>query len=365
MLKRIMAFTIFFVIFFSIYGGMNYFVYTQLMNQFTLGGFIKLLIQLIFWLGGVSYVLGRLIRKFKYGFIVSYFGSIWMGILSISLFVLMIKEVLLYIINGYDYQINTIAFTLIPILSLVSITIAKKGPILKTIEIKYQKTMKNQLRIIHLSDIHLGLLTSKKWVNELVESCNGLEADLILITGDMVDDEYEKIKKFAPILKTLKAKVGVYAVSGNHEIYSGYEGFKRFCGDANIEVIDNKRIELEDITLIGVDDSSNRRGANANHQLKDLLTDSDSAKLHILLSHQPVKFREAVEAGIDLQLSGHTHRGQIPPLNFIVAIIFKYSYGVYRYKNSYIYTTSGTGTWGPPMRLFSNSELVKIEISQE
>lgn len=363
-IKRALAFVTFFVVFLSIYGGMNYFVYTQLADYFKLTGGIRLLIQLIFWFSASSYVFARFLKKFKYTFIISYLGSIWMGLLSISLFVLIIKEALLYILSDYNHEINTIAIVLIPILTIISIAIVLKGPKLKTVEIKYNKTIKEDISIVHLSDIHLGLLTSMGWVEALVKRVNSLKPDLILITGDMVDDEYDKVKKFAPLFKSFDSKLGTYAVSGNHEVYAGFPGFKKFCDEASIEIIDNKRVELDNVTLVGVDDSSNRRAVAPKVELSDLLTDSDPTKLRIFLSHQPVKFREAVDKGIDLQLSGHTHRGQIPPLNFIVALIYKYSYGIYKYKNSYIYTTSGTGTWGPPMRLFSTSELVKIRVSQ-
>jgi len=110
MLKRAIGISIFFLLFISIYGGMNYFVYSQIVSYFEFQGTVKLLLQLVFWIVGASYMLTRILKKFKYTFVFSYIGSVWMGLLSISVFVLIIKMILLYIINDYHHQINTTAW---------------------------------------------------------------------------------------------------------------------------------------------------------------------------------------------------------------------------------------------------------------
>jgi len=114
------------------------------------------------------------------------------------------------------------------------------------------------------------------------------------------------------------------------------------------------------IELVGIDDKTDKRFSGIGSDLKLALKNCDSKKLIVLLSHQPDIFDEAEKSGVVLQLSGHTHAGQIPPMDLIVLFAFKYPYGLYQKKSSYLYTTSGTGIWGPPMRFFSRCEIVKI-----
>ncbi|SCY72343.1 metallophosphoesterase [Alkaliphilus peptidifermentans] len=363
MLKKLILFFMFFVIFISIYGGMNYYVYLHLVNYFTITGNVRLLLQLVFWFAGSSYVLGKLIKKGRFIPWISYLGAAWMGCLSIAVFVLFINDVFAFVLPKYTQLIINTAMLTIPILVALSILNVLRGPVIKEVEVKASKNLVGELKIIHLSDIHLGMLTSTNWVKGIVEKVNNLEADIIVITGDMVDDEYKRVEEFIPIMRELKSKYGVYAVSGNHEIYAGLDNFNMFCKEANIEVLDNKGIILDGVNLIGVDDLYGRRNTTNPVKIEDILSDYDLNGYNILLSHQPVNFKRAVEKGIDLQLSGHTHKGQIPPLNFFVPIVYRYAYGLYQYRKSFIYTSSGTGTWGPPMRLFSSSEIVNLKLS--
>ena len=215
--------------------------------------------------------------------------------------------------------------------------------------------------IVQLSDIHLNLLRSEKWLSQIVDKTNNLKPDIIVITGDLIDSELGEVKRFSSILKNLKSKYGVYAVAGNHEFYARYEKFLALAKESNIIILKNEKVTVAGaIELAGIDDETGKRFSQSGSNLEKVLKDCDFRKPVILLSHQPDVFDEAVKFGVDLQLSGHTHAGQIPPMDLIVQFYFKYPYGLYRKNSSYIYTTSGTGTWGPPMRLFTRDEIVKI-----
>ena len=166
---------------------------------------------------------------------------------------------------------------------------------------------------------------------------------------------------FCDTLKKLKSRHGVFAVTGNHEFYAGINMFMDVAKNSNITVLRNEKITIADsIELAGIDDKAGTRFSEVGSDLKLALKNIDFTKPVILLSHRPDIFNEAEKSGVDLQLSGHLHAGQIPPMDLIVMLAFKYPYGLYRKNGSYLYTTSGTGIWGPPMRLFSRCEIVKI-----
>ena len=141
--------------------------------------------------------------------------------------------------------------------------------------------------------------------------------------------------------------------------------FIEIAKNSNITVLRNEKITIADaFELAGIDDKTGRRFSEVGSDLNSALKNVDFTKPVILLSHQPDIFDEAAKLGVDLQLSGHTHAGQIPPMDLIVMLAFKYPYGLYRKNGSYLYTTSGTGIWGPPMRLFSRCEIVKIVLEK-
>ena len=215
--------------------------------------------------------------------------------------------------------------------------------------------------IAHLSDLHLDGLKTLKWFQSIIMRVNNLNPDLIVITGDLIDSACDGLEKFCEPLRQLKAPYGVFAITGNHEYYVGINRFLEFAEKSNIIVLRNSsRTIANAIELIGIDDDTGKRFSLAGSDLKKAIANCDSSKPLILLSHQPKYFTEVSAMGIDIQLSGHTHAGQIPPMDLIVSLLYEYPYGLYRNDSSYIYTSCGTGTWGPPMRLFSRSEIVKI-----
>ena len=176
---------------------------------------------------------------------------------------------------------------------------------------------------------------------------------------------YAKVMNSAGYCGRLKHGTG-YACTGNHEYYAGVDEFLKMAEESNIRVLLNEHVVIADtIVLAGVNDSSEKRMSGPGDDLEKALAGADLNKPVVLLSHQPDVFKQAHKAGVNLQLSGHTHAGQIPPMDLIVQLYFKYTYGLYREGTSYIYTTCGTGTWGPPMRLFSRSEIVKIVLEKK
>ena len=363
MALRILGFLFFLTTFSTVYGGMNYYVYHNIIQGFSKIDSLATVVGIIFWIFGSAYLVGQLLKPRLYIPLLSYLGALWMGLLSISFTVFLIKDIILWFFPSEQnfYLLSLLSIFFLVILSVVNV---KKGPKIKKVAINHGKLKKEPLTIAHLSDIHLGIMTCESWLNQVVEQVNSIKADLVVITGDMVDDSFSKVEKFVPIMKNIKSKYGVFAIAGNHEYYQGIDNFQKFCREANIKELNDEALVLaERINLIGLSDKVALSNRTLEKQLVQILQGCDHSLYNILLLHKPVGFKLAAKLGIDLQLSGHTHGGQLPPLNIVVSMVFRYAYGLYTYNGSHIYTSPGTGTWGPPMRLFSESEIVSIQIN--
>jgi predicted MPP superfamily phosphohydrolase len=220
----------------------------------------------------------------------------------------------------------------------------------------------NGLKIVQLTDIHIGPMRDGKWLQKIVNRVNKLDADIIAITGDLVDGSVPELASHIAELTKLKAKYGVYFVTGNHEYYSGADEWCEHLQKIGIDVLRNKSVSLkingDTINLAGVDDWSSRHFAKG-HNISTALASCDKTKPIILLAHQPITMHEAAAAYADLQLSGHTHGGQIWPFKYLVYLQQPVSHGLFQYPNSnlQVYVNQGTGFWGPPMRLGTFAEI--------
>lgn len=360
-MKRVLGFSLFFLVFLSLYGLLNYYVYRNIIQGLSISSPGVIITALLFVFMAAAYPFSQTIKKRVQLPRVSYVGAFWMGMLSIAVAVFAVKDLLSWFMPAQNLE--PLAIAVVGLLTLLSFVRARRGPKLKAVAVNSHKT-RRMLSIVHLSDLHLGVLTSPKWLARVIQQVNSLEADLVVITGDMVDDSFDAVKRFAPAMASIRAKCGVYAVSGNHEYYQGIVNFHKFCAAAGITVVDNKLVAVaEGINVLGLDDKLARAETGIAAKISELLLGDGKVKdYNILLVHQPLGFKETARQGIDLQLSGHTHRGQIFPFNLLVPFFYRYAYGLHKLADSYIYTSSGTGTWGPPMRLGSSSEIVKIQV---
>jgi len=359
MFKRIVEISLMIAVFLVAYGGMNYYLYHNLAQAIPVS--FGTLLRVLFALLAGAYPVSQLLRSWRKLPLLSYVGSYWLGMLSISVAVLAVKDLLSLFL---PFQNQVLAIGLIISLTLWAAFKAWRGPGSKTVNIKHNKLVR-PFSIAHLSDLHLGAMTSVKWLNKVVSQVNSLEADIVVITGDMVDDTYGEMAKFIPAFKTLKTKYGIYAISGNHEYYQGIEHFTRFCQEAGIIAADGQFLAVaEGVNLVGLGGRITEIGPEAEEKIQELLNAAKPKDYNILLIHQPVGFEKTARLGVDLQLSGHTHQGQILPFNIFVYLFYRYVYGLHALGDSRIYISSGTGTWGPPLRLGSNSEIVRIEVGQ-
>jgi predicted MPP superfamily phosphohydrolase len=219
--------------------------------------------------------------------------------------------------------------------------------------------------IVQLTDVHVGPTLGKDFVEQIVRETNALAPDMVVITGDLVDGTVDQLKALVAPLADLRARDGVYFVTGNHEYYSGADEWIAYLGTIGIRVLRNERVAIPSgFDLAGVDDAS-AHGVLPHHgqDVAKALAGRDASRAVVLLAHQPKAAHEAVRAGVDLQLSGHVHNGQLVPFNWLARLDQPYIAGLYREGATTIYVSAGTGYWGPPMRVGSRAEITRIELT--
>jgi predicted MPP superfamily phosphohydrolase len=220
-------------------------------------------------------------------------------------------------------------------------------------------------RIVQITDVHVGPTIGKEFIEAIVAHINALEPDLVAITGDLVDGSVAELAEHVAPLGKLRARDGVFFVTGNHEYYSGAEAWIAHLGTLGVRVLRNERVRIggeQGFDLAGIDDvSSGGHGHGAD--LRSALAGREDARACVLLAHQPRGIELADTLGVDLQLSGHTHGGQMFPWNFLVRLQQPFVEGLHKLARAQIYVSRGTGYWGPPMRLGAPAEITEIELS--
>lgn len=249
---------------------------------------------------------------------------------------------------------------------------ALAGPTLLRVRVPLPRLPKKLagLRIVQLSDVHVGPTLDGEFVADLVRRTNELEPDIVAITGDLVDDSVAALRRAVAPLRELKARYGVFFVTGNHEYYVGVDPWLDELRRLGVRVLRNERVRVgdgeESVDVAGIDDwSAHEFGPGHGADLAGALAGRDTSVPVVLLAHQPRAIHEAASRGVDLQLSGHTHGGQIWPFGYLVKLTQPYIDGLHRHGDSVIYVSRGTGYWGPPMRLGGPSEITLLELHPE
>ncbi|MEV4540079.1 metallophosphoesterase [Micromonospora echinaurantiaca] len=223
------------------------------------------------------------------------------------------------------------------------------------------------LRIATVSDIHLGPLRGRAHTERIVAAINRLDADLVAVVGDLVDGSVAELGEAAAPLRDLRSRHGSYFVTGNHEYYSGVEEWVRELDRLGLRVLQNDRREIQArggvLDLAGVNDvTAAGTGLAAPADFTAALGDRDPSRPVVLLAHQPVAAVEAAKFGVDLQLSGHTHGGQIVPFNLLVKLQQPVVSGLGEVDGTKVYVTNGAGFWGPPVRVGAEPQITLVEL---
>lgn len=238
-------------------------------------------------------------------------------------------------------------------------------PQVRNVQIPLPK-LKQQKRIAMISDVHIGHILKADFLARIVERINALNADVVVIVGDLIDDDIAKVGKELSALKELASKEGVFYVNGNHEYYHGIVPIMEFMRSSGVRVLDNEAIELEGFNLAGVNDLAGLRFGEYVPDLARTRQGLNASKPSILLAHQPKFARLYDVGGFDLVLSGHTHAGQVFPMSIFVWLDQHYIHGLYQHtKDTKLYVSSGAGFWGPSFRFLAPSEIVCIDLVLE
>jgi len=220
-------------------------------------------------------------------------------------------------------------------------------------------------RFAQLSDLHIGPLLTKRWLERVVRRVNAIAPDCVVVTGDLVDGPARHFAADLAPFEDLHPRHGTYCITGNHELYSGPHAWLREFAARGMTVLENTRVSLGHgdacFDLAGTHD---RQGALADlpEDLDAALDGRDPSRPVVLLAHTPTTFPDAAARGVDLTLAGHTHGGQIRPFDLLVRLAMRYGAGLYREGRSQLYVSRGTGFWGPPMRLGAPSEITEITV---
>jgi hypothetical protein len=341
--------------------------------------------MIAFWVVSWSFIAGRFLERAAitpFSTAVVWVGSFWFAAFAYftlaALFIDMLRLVN-YVIPFFPAFVTgniarTKAVLAIGVASVVVIALVigyfnAKNPRLKTLDIHIPKSADSlkTLNVAVASDIHLGTIIGNGRLKTIVDTINSLHADLVLFPGDIVDEDLAPVIKqnLGETLRTIKAKYGVFAITGNHEYIGGVEEAYKYLTDHGIRVLRDEVITVDgNITLVGREDRSISQFAGKKRKpLPELMATVDRRFPIIMMDHQPIGLNEAVDAGVDLQLSGHTHHGQIWPFGWITEAIYEVSWGYTKKNQTHFYVSSGVGTWGPPVRLGNTPEIINLRIT--
>ena len=299
---------------------------------------------------------------------IEYAAANWIGLLFLMFWALLAVDV--FTLGGWLFReqvpfIRGWAVVIAVLLSVAALIQAIRPPVVTHYEVELAGLPRERdgTILLQLSDLHLGNLLGRRWLSKLVHRVNQMKADLVVITGDLVDGNVGRVEPLRQVLQELQAPLGVWAVTGNHEFYAGLERSVRLLENAGFHVLrDGHRQAAQGLIIAGVDDLTARdQLGKENHALDKALARRPEGGT-VLLSHSPWQAERAAVSGAGLMLSGHTHNGQLWPFNFFVRMKYPLLTGRYQVNGMTAIVSRGTGTWGPRMRLWQPSEIVRIKL---
>ena len=381
---RKMAFLIFFSIVLLVFSLVNYYIFKRGLQALAAGSGIRTVYIVVFWTLAAAFFAGRFLERIWLGTvsdILVWTGSFWMGAM-LYFFLIVVLFALLRMVNHFlpfypefvrANYVQVKQYLLMGSLAVVALIllggyINARSPRIKTVDITIPKASPGMqsLNAAVMSDIHLGTIVGNGRLTRIVQKVNGLNPDIILLPGDILDEDLAPVirQNTGEILRQLKAPLGVYGVMGNHEYIGGPEEAFKYLREHGIQMLRDEVMKVNDsFYLIGRDDLHRNQIAGKDRQaLEVLIQHTERNYPLIVMDHQPYHPEVAARAGADLMLSGHTHRGQLWPLNYIVNAVFEIGYGLGEIEGMKIYVSNGVGTWGPPVRVGNRPEIVYMKI---
>lgn len=381
---RSYQFLIFFSIVIFIYSLVNYYIFRHGMMALPQGMVFRKWYPWMFLFLSASYIIGRVLERIwisPVSTVFTFVGSFWLAFMVYFLMAVLVIDLVrlvLYILPTPTFLANNYIdikkYLFISVTGIVAIVVLAGhinalNPRVTRLDIKIPKkagSMKS-LHIAAASDIHMGTLVGPRRTAQLVRMLNERNADIILLAGDIVDEDLAPVihNDLGRSLVRLKAPLGVYAITGNHEYIGGAEAAVKYLGEHGIKMIRDTALMInESFYLAGRNDRDSKRFSSKERKSLDKIMEGvDHSLPVIMMDHQPFNLQQVVDAGVDFQLSGHTHHGQLWPFNYITKAIYEVSWGYKKKNDSQFYVSSGYGGWGPPVRTGNRPEILDIYIT--
>ncbi len=384
MSRRTLQFILFFSIVLTLYGLLNSYIFIRGWEVLSPTPNLKPWYLALYLFLSLSYLLGRFLERVKLSWLsnalvwigsfwLAAFVYLWLAVVSID-FLRLVNYIIpffpSFITNNPEQAKQIMGLTVCGLVALIVVAghVNARTPRIKNLSFTIPKNSHSikTLNIVAASDIHLGTIICKSRLERIVEEINKLNPDLVLLPGDVVDEDLGPVIKqnLGETLRSIKSKYGVIAITGNHEYIGGVEEACQYLIDHGIQILRDRAVKfLDSIYIVGREDRSISQFAGKKRKpLNELMKEVDTSFPVVLMDHQPFHLEEAEQHGVDLQLSGHTHHGQLWPFNFITKKVYELSWGYKKKGSTHIYVSSGVGTWGPPVRTGNRPEIVNIRL---
>ena len=384
-MNKLPSFIIFITVFLTLYGLLHLYFYSKLNRAIDISTISNLLviIALCFLLLSPIFIYKSTnTEHFLLTKILAHIGFIWMGGLFMFFSFSLMVDVYKVIVNisGRIFSLNLLRYIpgdrgtfLVTLLIITGIliygTFEAENIAVERIELRTAKLppQVSNLRIVQITDIHFSTLNGVKFAQKVGRIIKGLHPDILVSTGDLIDRGLVDKEDVVSLFRDIKTTYGKYAITGNHEFISGIKKAVEFTEKAGFSMLRNEGITVGDfLKIAGVDDPAAKRYGTASSVSEDKVVEFFSPEyLNIFLKHQP-KVENNSLGKFDIQISGHTHNGQIFPFTLITSLFYPYQKGLYKVSdNSYLYVSRGTGTWGPPIRFLTFPEITVIDFQRE
>jgi predicted MPP superfamily phosphohydrolase len=365
----------FLLTFLFLYGGMHLYAFLRMDRIFHFSAGFKILIITLLILLTFAPLLVRIAESRHLELlarILAYTGYLWMAFIFLFFSLSVIFDAVRFAFKFFPTAVTSIdlinlAFGLAVFLSLVFVVYGYFDAQIiriKKLEIATGQNLPNggKIRIVQISDVHVGIIIKEKRLQVLVDKINEAKPDILVSTGDLLDGELNNVLPLAELFAQIKPQFGKYAVTGNHEYYAGIKKSLAFTRQSGFEVLRDEVKEVAGINIVGIDDITGRRTGviNKNSLATQTMPVIKNDKFLLLLKHQP--YVNSAD-NFNLQLSGHTHGGQIFPFRLITGLFFEKNYGYSEVgKSRALYVSRGVGTWGPPVRILAPPEITVIDL---
>ena len=373
--------SLFLITFFLLYGGLHLYVFLKTWQAFNFQWIVGTFIGFFFVVMIVSPIIVRFLERGGHeaaARFMAYTGYSWLGFLfffftiSVSFDVLRLLAYMAGTISKTDFSSFISAYRWFFLTATISSIILmiygykEAGDVrLETLRIETNIIPKEtgKITIAQISDVHLGLIVGEEQLNKIVELVKKTNPDILVSTGDLVDGEIDTLNGLVDILKSIEPRYGKYAVLGNHEFYAGVDISLDFIKKTGFTMLRGEGVTIHGmVNIAGVDDPAGKYFQIAKVSEKAVLSSLPGDLFTVLLKHQPVVDKEGVGL-FDLQLSGHTHKGQIYPFRYLTRLAFPLYTGYHKLPgNRHLYVSRGSGTWGPPIRFLAPPEVTIIEL---